>query len=218
MQELTPTKYLKNWRSHPLLADAESETLDRLLSDDPSCIAVREYAAGETIFSRREFLRALGFVLKGAVTVDRVTEHGGMRMSELSEGDVFGAAALYVEQGEFVAEITARTVTRILFVSEDAWTALLLANAGTLKRYLAYLGGRLRYLNKRLDALSQDTMEDRLFLYLKGKADNGVYTIKNHSRLADELCVGRATLYRAMDALCGQGRVLKDGNTVFILE
>ncbi len=218
MKELSIKRYERQWREHPLLLGVDDAAANRLLSAAPPCTRVVEYAAGETIYSRKQFVRELGFVLKGAVTVDRETEHGSMRMSDLTKDDLFGAAALYCEQEEFVAEIRARTACRVWFVTEAAWTELLSSDTGLLRRYLAYLGERLRYLNKRLDALSQDTMEDRLFLYLKGKAVDGVYTIRHYTHLADELCVGRATLYRAMDALCGAGRVLKDGNTVFILE
>lgn len=218
MQELPVSKYAKQWLAHPIVADADARTVERLLSSEPACIRVLAYDAGEAIYTRKHFQHELGFVLRGRVTVDRQTEHGGMRMSELGEGDLFGAAALYCQQQEFVVEIRARTDCRVLFVTEDAWTELLLSDGATLRQYLGYLGERLRYLNKRLDALSSDTMEDRLFLYLQGKAVDGVYTVKHYTHLADELCVGRATLYRAMDALCGQGRVLKDGNTIFILE
>ncbi len=216
MKELLTSRYLIEWMGNPLFLAVDTDAVIRVIRASGQEIRVCSYSPGEIVCSRTSFQRALGFLLKGTVSVLRNVGHGGMRMSELQAGDLFGAAALYTDAEEYVTEIVCRKPSRILYVPEALWTMILMSDSSVMTAYLRYLGGRLRYLNDRLDALSQDSMEDRLMLYLGTKAQDGVYRADRYSHLAEELCVGRATLYRAIDSLCADGRIRKDGNTIYL--
>ena len=50
------------------------------------------------------------------------------------------------------------------------------------------------------------------------EAKKGVYTVKNYTKLSEMLCLSRATLYRALDALESSGKIKREGKQIILLE
>ena len=60
--------------------------------------------AGSVVYDPTHFQRCLGILLEGQLQVTK----GGLSVSVLEPGDVFGAAALFSDRAEFETTITAK--------------------------------------------------------------------------------------------------------------
>jgi CRP-like cAMP-binding protein len=107
---------------------------------------------------------------------------------------------------------------RVLIISEDELLSLLSQNTTVLKNYLRYLNERIRFLSKRLDAFSKNTVAAKLMTFLTSEAKDGVCSVRNYTKLSEMLCLSRATLYRALDALEASGKIKRDKKNIILME
>ena len=194
------------------------ETFLRGAAADARCTA-ESFPRGGTIYSPEHFRRALGVFLTGAARVSKAAAGRDLPVSTLSAGDVFGAAALFDDAPRYVTTITALRACRVLFFPQELVERLLEESPTMRRAYIAYLSGRIRFLNRKLDAILAGGAEERLAKYLADRAEDGEATLdRNLSALADALHIGRASLYRAFEALAEQGLAVRDGHCVRILD
>lgn len=179
---------------------------------------VQAYDAGDRILSKGEKTHRLGILLRGRCECEREFPDGRMHMSSLGRNDMFGMVQLFGGEEGFVLNITAAEPCRILFITEAQMLNLFRKEEQVLLNYLGYINSRIRFLNRRLDALSKDTVSGKLYSLLATEAEDGVYAVQSYTLLAETLCVSRATLYRALDILCAEGKILRDKKKIIILE
>ncbi len=207
---------LKRIVSCALFRNISLEEIERLLSE--SDVSVLTFDAGSYLMRRASTHHRLGILLKGQAVVERKTDGGLMHMSRLRESDLFGAASVFCEDETYVVDIRCVTPCRVVFWNEAAILRWCQQNESVLKNYLRYLTTRIRFLNRRLDALSKNSVPGKLMSYFSSESQEGVLTVKSYTELADTLCLSRATLYRALDTLCAEGRILRDGKKIILLE
>lgn len=182
-------------------------------------VIVAHYESGERIRSRDDAESYLGILLYGEAAVEKRSGDSRMLMSVLSAGDLFGAAGMFGATGDYVADIVAAKSAWVLHIPEAALIRMLRADFRIVENYLRYLTARIRFLSGRIDGLAQPNVADRVYAYLADNAANGVFSPDYPlTALADALCVSRATLYRALDALSEQGKIRRDRKTIALLE
>ena len=147
-----------------------------------------------------------------------MSEDGMMHMSTLSKNDLYGAASLFGGDVGYVTDIRCNERVRVLIINEEEMLSLLSEQKTVLRNYLVYLNERIRFLNKRLDAFSKNTVTAKLQTFFASEAKDGVYTVKNYTRLSEMLCLSRATLYRALDTLETAGKIKREGKNIILLE
>ena len=194
-------------QGHPLFGRVNELQWNRTLKDS-GLIRVEK---GESVYAPKRFRRCLGVVLRGRVQVRRES----LLMSTLSAGDVFGAAALFTDGGDYPATITALTRCEALLIPEESVRRLLRECGPFAEDYAAYLSGRIRFLSQRLEAVSDPSAEGKLARYLL--AAGGDSLTLPAAALCQRLGVGRATLYRAFETLEGAGAIAREGKTIRIL-
>lgn len=167
---------------------------------------------GDVVYGPKRFRRCLGIVLQGKVRVRRES----LLMATLSAGDVFGAAALFTRCGDYPTTLTALTPCEALLIPQEGIRRLLWECPPFAEDYVSYLSGRIQFLSQRLETVSAGSAEEKLARYLlTSSADEAVTLSATH--LCQRLGVGRATLYRAFDALEGAGAIAREGKTIRIL-
>ena len=180
---------------------------------------VGEYSKTDIVFSKTSFTRSLGIVLGGKLRV--IKENADKRpivMSTLQSGSMFGAAALFNSQGEYVTQITAIEHSRILFLPQRLIKRMIEREPEIAENYMRYLSERILFLNRKIYFLTAGTAEQRLASFLLDNLSEGEYSempMPMH-RLADALNMSRASLYRAFDLLIESGAVSKQGKLVCI--
>lgn len=182
-----------------------------LLADAP---APERFDKGAIIYSEQRFRRAIGWVLDGRVRVRR----GHTVLNHIAAGEVFGAAALYGNEPDYVTEITATTACTVRFLPQDWLRRHMAQNPQLTENYLSFLSGRIRFLNRRIAALTAGDAEQRLLLHLRQRADRaGQLTVPSMAELARELDMGRTSLYRSLELLEQSGQIRRENKRFYIL-
>ena len=194
--------------SCPLFHGA-GETLLRSLPELEGAGRAR-FAPGQVVYDPLHFRRCLGVVLSGQLQVTK----GSLAVSVLGPGDLFGAAALYSDEPEFAATVTAKGPSRCLMLEQPLVDRLLSEHSQIRENYLRYLTGRIRFLSGRLQALAQPGVEGKLARYLLANGGSSCPA----TELCQRLGVSRASLYRAFAALEDSGLITRKGKTITVID
>ncbi len=175
---------------------------------------ITNFHQGEAIEKPRR--DALTVIISGSAAVMK----NDLLMRILSPGSVSGVASVYGSDAEEVSTLRANTAASVGFIDGSAIRELIRKNPDFAESYITFLTSRIRFLNTRIRAYTSGSAEARLAFHLlysdesaSGKVDIGV----SMSALADMLDIGRASLYRAFDALTAAGAIARNGSTVEIL-
>jgi CRP-like cAMP-binding protein len=188
--------------------------LDVLESNGSVC---RAYSNGAPIRSPEHTERGVGIILSGRASVTTPNEAHTALLRFLGRGETFGIANLF-SNDPFISIIRADGECRVCHVTEGAIRRLLETDSGFLYRYLAFLSGRIRYLNRKIGFLTAGSAEQRLALYLASFGGDTVHLTDSISSLSELLDVGRASLYRAFDRLSEDGFIRKEGRSITLLD
>ncbi len=177
------------------------------------------FQPGETVFAEGGQARRLGVLLTGRAQVHKAAGDARVLMSILEPGALLGAASMFLGEATTVTEVSAMKETQVLFFREDTLKALMRENFALAENYMGYLTSRIRFLTGRIESIGSPTAADKLMNYLALNATGGALTLPaGYGALAEALCLGRASLYRAMDALEGQGKIRREGKTIYLIQ
>lgn len=205
---------LETLSSTALFGGYAPEALGQLL--DQTGWEKRTFAKGQVIYTPNQFRKELAAVLSGQVLV---TKGGGeLVVSLLGPADLFGAAALFNAEEEYVSTLTARTKSSVLFLSQEAVRQLIDSQPLFRKNYIRYLSCRIRFLSDKIDSLIQGSSEKKLscFLLRQMDAEGRVRVGCSMTELAARLNIGRASLYRELQKLEERGILTRDGKIIVI--
>ena len=191
----------------PLFRGVSEELLQALAGTEGASLV--RFDSG-VVYSPRHFRRSLAVVLSGQLQVTK----GALAVSVLGPGDLFGAAALYSDEPEFAATVTAKRPSRCLMLEHHLVDRLLTEHSQIRENYLRYLTGRIRFLSGRLQALAQPGVEGKLARYLLANGGSSCPA----TELCQRLGVSRASLYRAFAALEDSGLITRKGKTITVVD
>lgn len=195
-----------------LFADIPFEELAELFAD----LSAERYPAGAVIYSRTEFQRAMGVVLSGRLAAVKGKD---LLLNTLGPGSCFGVAALFCPAEDYVATVKAKEPSTLVFLDHRWLTKLFRQYPQAAVAYIAFLSQRIRFLNRKIDSFTAPTAQDALYRHLLETAQNEKAEVRGgYSQLARTLNIGRASLYRALDALEEEGRIRREGKTVYLLD
>ena len=208
---LTPDQNLLLSRCF-LFQDIPAEELPGLFAD----LAAERCPAGGVIYSRTRFRKAVGVLLEGQVSVIKGRD---LLLNTLGPGQCFGVAALFCPAESYVTTVLAKTPAVLVFLS-DAWlTGLFRRYPDAAVRYIAFLSQRIRFLNQKIDSFTAPTVQDALYRHLLSIQVGGRAEIAGgYSGLARALNMGRASLYRSLDALEEEGLIRREGKTILLIK
>ena len=173
----------------------------------------KEFARGEAVCRRGDVNDELIVVLSGKAEVRK----GSVVMRELRAGDVTGVSTLFGGDGVMDSDITAQTKLTALFLSRSAVAAAIRSDPAFAENLIGFLSARVRFLNGVISRCAGADSAGRLARYLAALAkENGGRFAFNVSRAASELSLGRATVYRALDALAEAGCVERSGREISV--
>lgn len=199
------------------------ETASRALSDSRCRLVSAE--KGTVISDVYDYRQNLGVILSGAISVTKPTSRR-YTMNTLARGGVFGAADLFDEGGGRVTVLTAAKNCRLVFFPLTLLEELMRDNYRIADNYIRFLTGRLRFLNEKIESLVVEGAEASLAHYLALRAaaempeadGSRVVRVGSVSKLAEELHIGRASLYRALKVLEDGGLIRQNGREIVVLD
>lgn len=172
------------------------------------------FKKGEVIYDQNCFLNSIGIVLSGKARA--VSLNGEVPLSYFGQGKVFGAAALFGENKEYISRIEAVSDCTVQFIEQETLTELFKNNEQVAVNYISFLSSKIRFLNGKLSVMMQDGVEGRLYDYLCKLGEDG-YSGKL-TELSKTLCIGRTSLYRSLENLEQNNLIVrKDGKIKVIV-
>ena len=199
-------------RKLSLFAGTDEKTLEDWLNG-LSC-APSAYRNGDMIEGDA---RRLGILLSGKAKIHSADCGRNVILRELTAPGIFGAAALFCEGTLPLSRIEASSACRVLLLDAAAVRALMNADAGFRDAYLAFLAGRVRFLNHKILCFTAGSAERKLALWLTSENDSTILLPASLTALSDMLNIGRASLYRALDKLENDGLIHRDGRTITVI-
>ena len=201
------SKELDRVRAHPMFAGMEESVLRELMT--AGMAELRSFAVGELLLPENTDPKA-GLILSGKASVTTPNEDRAVLLRYLGTGDLFGIANLF-SKDPFVSQIRATKPTKCFLLSEGGVKLLLRESEAFREHYVAFLGNRIRFLNRKIGYLTAGTAERRLALYLSSLGAGKVVLPISISDLSELLDIGRASLYRALDRLEADGYLNRTG-------
>lgn len=179
------------------------------------CLTVQSFQKGEVIYSQHHFQQSLGILLEGEASVQK---ESGTLLNLLKSGSCFGAAALFAPAEEYVTTIMARKACKVAFISNEELAELFRQYPDMALSYIRFLSGRIQFLNQKIDSFTTASAEDAVWQWLKAHQDEmgRVRVEGGFARLARELSIGRASLYRSLAQLEQSGQIVKNGAEIEI--
>lgn len=185
------------------------------LLEKHGCRAV-DFEEGDIILSKSQASHKAGIFLSGEAVATTADDSKNALLRFFKAGDFFGIANLFTNEN-YVSSIRAKKKCRVFFFAEEAIRELLETDKTFLYNYLAFLSGRICYLNSKIRYLTAGSSERRLALYLSSIGNDTIELDASLSSLSELLDIGRASLYRAFDTLIADGYIEKNGRTIRLL-
>ena len=179
----------------------------------------KSFKKGEIIYSAHQFPTAIGFIVNGEAIA--VANNGdGIFMNTFENSMCFGVAAIFGGGEDYVSTVIAKTDVEVIFVTEDELKTIFLKYPITSLNYIEFLSNKVRFLNKKLGFLSCTAAEDTVFKYLTSVADDEGFaqTPKSMTLLSKMLGLSRATLYRCLDTLTENKKILRENNKIKVIK
>lgn len=161
----------------------------------------------------------LGIITSGKAAISRIALTGQPLMIRmLSEGEIFGSASIFGDWKEGASSIIAESDGQIIYIDEKTFKEILKKSEKVTFNYITFLTERIRFLNRRIDAFSAGSTEQKLYEFLLSQKDeSGDYHLNvSLVRLSEMLNVGRTSLYRDLSALESKGLIKRENKKIHI--
>ncbi len=142
-------------------------------------------------------------------------------LNVFKKGSITGVSGMFGngrDETPLKTQVVAVKPSKLLLIREERIRELILEIPEFALRYIAFLTGRVRFLNRKMSYYTSENAMQRLAGYLydaAGEDNTGVPV--NMTKLASYLNVGRATLYRALSTLEEEGAVRKIGGCILVI-
>ena len=188
------------------------------LLHEAQTLGVSRFSRGDTICDPATAGRALGIVLEGRAEAVAPTREKAV-LAVFGPGGTFGAAALFGGEG-YVSRIRAVTGCTVLLLPEALLRQWFARCPRMAVNYIAFLSGRVRFLNGKIAIFTQDSAQHRLYRWLRANCDEtGCLPEKlSMTKLAATLSMGRTSLYRAMEELEEAKLIVRDGKRIEVIQ
>lgn len=180
--------------------------------------SVLPFRENEIILSYNEGERGIYVVIEGFVTVASDKKCNTV-LRRLEPGDTFGAASVFSLDNLYKTSVVSQTDSRLLLLKRDLCEELVCKNSQCAKNLIKFLSGRVAFLNRKISAFSAGNAEEKIAIWILSLPldGDGMKTVANYSEAASSLCLGRASLYRALDSLEEKGIIRREGKKITIL-
>lgn len=158
----------------------------------------------------------LGIIISGEATVKRFNDIGmSTTIRTMFSGEIFGSASFFGNScwREGMSSIIANKACEVIYIREDLFCEILKKYPQISLNYIAFLSDRIRFLNRKLDAFTAKSTEERLYEFLLSISDNdGLVTLNfGIAELARRLKVGRTSIYRDIQSLENKKLIERNG-------
>ncbi len=202
----------------PLFRAVERDTLAALLKKDG--VRTRAFSPAEEIPLSEGGAHLLAVLTRGTALAYSLDAERSVILRLISPGTAFGVSVLFSEEDP-VSVIRAKTPSEAVIFPAHVVEELIASDPVFRMNYIAFLSGRIRFLNRRIACYTAGCAERRLALYLvdlPASADGVAMLDVPLTDLSELLDIGRASLYRAFGKLSDSGLIRRTDRRIEILD
>lgn len=172
------------------------------------------YKRGQSIYSTKQFQKALGIVLGGVA----VAKSGEVTKRRFTAGEIFGAATLFTDCSDYVSDIIALSDCTVQLIPEAVLKEIFTRHPETAVNYIRFLTGKVRFLNQKIAQLSARSAAGKLYSFFTCSADSsGIVTVPSMMSVAKQTGIGRTSLYRGLEELETAGLIERKNNIIRVI-
>ena len=180
-------------------------------------ISIVKYEKGQYITRSDENFTEIFFILDGNVKVECITEYGkSFLVDELSKNEFVGKISYMYEQN-LLCDIKATSNVLLLKISKDTFGKLI-KNFAFLNIFLYKTSSRIYYMYKKLMMKNLFSLEELFAFYLLKNSEAGIFKFKSASNLCNVIQVSRKGLYNVINKLVNKNLIIKEKNTIIIID
>lgn len=172
---------------------------------------------GELLFDSKRNAPCLYIILKGSASVFGQSKNKPVILNTLAEGKLFGMASLFGEKCNSTT-IVAKEDCSFVLIPQECVEHMLGLDVDFAKNYIRFLSEKIRFLNKKITFFTSENTEKKVakfILSLPYDTETNCVTLDiKIAKLAQNLDIGRASLYRAFDLLEEKGFLKKENNVI----
>lgn len=201
-----------------LFSDLLNAEIESILSE--IAFEVKEYRRGELIFSPSDYEKKLGFVICGHCDVLRTNHDGAsVYLNTLDRGDSFGILAA-LSSSEYPTTIIAKSATQVLFLTREALLYLIKKYNAIALNVINFLTSKIAFLNMKVATFSAESVEAKLSQYLLSelRERRAPELAFNVQRCSKAINAGRASVYRALEAMQAKGIIKMETKKITIID
>ena len=194
----------------------KEKQLDAIFDGVDASVCV--FAKDSIIFSPDSYQRKVGFVVSGECSVERErAENDKMTLNTLKKYSSFGIMSVLSGKDEYPTVIRAARTSEILFIDGEDMLSIIKKYPTVAMNVMRFLADRVSFLNEKINTLSEKSTLSRLANHLlrQYRAEGEVLTVSK-SKLATQIDVGRASLYRDLDTLCERNLIKVESKSIII--
>ena len=184
-----------------LFKSIEHKTLESILTK--YSFSLKNFTKGEIIFSSDFHEEKIGFVFSGECMVERLRDaNDSVSLNTLKRCSSFGILSVLSPESEYPTQIVCSRNAAVLFLDGNDFKSMIKTYPEISYNVIEFLTSRIAFLNKKIVTFSEKSTEKKLASYLLAKYRESGRKIKiSRTKLASELGIGRASVYRDLDAL-----------------
>lgn len=176
------------------------------------------YKKNDDIFLPDSFEEKIGFVKTGECRVERVKCDGDtIPLNTLAKYESFGIlTVLSVE--EFPTRVKAMKDSEVIFIKKADALKLINSSSPVAMNVIGFLSKKITFLNRKIATFSLDTVEQKLasHIYSRYIKSGSPEIAFNCKRAAETINAGRASVYRALEALSHEGVITFESKKIYI--
>lgn len=191
-------------------------------SIDTSKINIIEYPDDFTIANEGEQSNYVGIILEGRIVIKAYSLGGrDFTINTLSEGMIFGDILLYADQTNiYPGNLITKGKVKLAMIPNHQIKQFL-KNGIFLKNFLTMLSMKVYQLNHKNKILSQDTIRDKIIIYLteETKLQNSkiIQLGMTKEELANHLFIPRPSLSRELIKMKQEGLIDYNRTTITLI-
>ena len=196
------------------------EEIQKLISNIGHSVKV--YKKGEIIANEEDECNSLGFVLEGAVEIQRIYLSGKqIIVKRLSNGDVFGEALIFSKKSNYPSTVVAFSECNILYISKSDILKLCTMDERVLGNFMSVLSNKILMLNSKIKSIAFKSIKHKVINFIleqaKKQKSETIKLKESKEEIASAMGIPRPSLSRELMNLRDLNYIEFDRNVIKIL-
>jgi len=184
--------------------------------------SLKTYNKGEIIANEEDDCNSLGFVLDGAIEIQRIYLSGKqIILKRLSHGDVFGEALIFSKKSKYPSTVVAFSDCNILYISKADILKLCTIDERVLGNFMSALSNKILMLNSKIKSIAFKSIKHKVINFIleqaKMQKSETIKLKESKEEIAAALGIPRPSLSRELMNLRDLNYIEFDRNVIKII-